>query len=158
VLRAAERLADIAGVRRGRPRGARLRLEKNLPVAAGIGGGSADAAAALRGLNRLWGLGLDGAALREVGLALGADVPVCVYGRPARLQGAGERLDPVRGLPEIPLVLANPRRPLPTGRVFAALDPDLPRPAARRASPPARACRASSPGCSRPATTWKHLP
>jgi 4-diphosphocytidyl-2-C-methyl-D-erythritol kinase len=135
VLRAARLLADETNPARG---GARIRLEKNLPVAAGIGGGSADAAATLRGLNRLWGLGLDGAALREVGLALGADVPVCVHGRPARLRGVGERLDPVRGLPEIPLVLANPRRPLPTGRVFAALDPDLPRPP-REEGLPARA-------------------
>ena len=128
-------LAETLGVP---PRGARIRLEKNLPVAAGIGGGSADAAATLRGLNRLWGLGLDGSTLRELGLALGADVPVCVHGRPARLRGVGERLDPVRGLPEIPLVLANPRRPLPTGRVFAALDPDLPRPP-REEGLPARA-------------------
>lgn len=127
VLRAARLLLDEMNPTRGGG-GARIRLEKNLPVAAGIGGGSADAAAALRGLNRLWGLGLDEAALRELGLGLGADVPVCAYGRPARLRGAGERLDPVRGLPEIPLVLANPRRPLPTGRVFAGLDPDLPRP------------------------------
>jgi 4-diphosphocytidyl-2-C-methyl-D-erythritol kinase len=131
VLRAAGRLAAAAGVTRG----ARLVLEKNLPVASGIGGGSADAAAALRGLDRLWGLGLGEARLRELGLALGADVPVCAYGRPARLRGIGERLDPVRGLPELPLVLANPGRPVPTGRVFAALDPAAERPARTQGLP-----------------------
>ncbi len=124
VLRAARCVAATA---RG-TYGARLALEKNLPVASGIGGGSADAAAALRGLDRLWGLGLGDDRLRELGLTLGADVPVCVYGRPARLRGVGERLAPVRGLPELPLVLANPGRLLPTGRVFAALDPAAERP------------------------------
>jgi 4-diphosphocytidyl-2-C-methyl-D-erythritol kinase len=124
VLRAARHLAALAQVRHG----ARLLLEKNLPVASGIGGGSADAAAALRGLARLWGLELGEDRLREIGLALGADLPVCLLGRPARLRGRGERLDPVRGLPAIPLVLANPRRPVPTARVFAALDPVAPRP------------------------------
>jgi len=136
VARAAQLM--LSGQASPTPRGALIRLEKNLPVASGIGGGSADAAATLRGLNRLWGLSLDEGNLREIGLTLGADVPVCVHGRPARLRGVGERLDPVRGLPEIPLVLANPRRPLPTSRVFAALDPDLPRPP-REQGLPARA-------------------
>lgn len=131
VTRAAHRLASLGG----KASGARLRLVKRLPIASGIGGGSADAAAALRGLNRLWGLGIDDATLREIGLGLGADVPVCLYGRPARLRGAGERLDPVRGLPELPLVLANPRVPLATGRVFAGLDPAVERPAREEGLP-----------------------
>jgi 4-diphosphocytidyl-2-C-methyl-D-erythritol kinase len=117
VLRATRRLAEAAGV----PPNARILLDKRLPVAAGIGGGSADAAAALRGLRRLWRLPLDDRQLHELGLALGADLPVCLYGRPARMRGIGERLDPVRGLPPLDLVLANPRRPLPTAAVFKAL-------------------------------------
>jgi 4-diphosphocytidyl-2-C-methyl-D-erythritol kinase len=107
VLAAARRLAAAAGVAPA----ARITLEKVLPVASGIGGGSADAAATLRGLARLWRLDWPADRLRELGLALGADVPVCVYGRPARLRGIGERLDPIRGLPDLPLVLVNPGSP-----------------------------------------------
>jgi len=118
VLRAAALLAQSAG---RRPEAA-ITLEKNLPVASGIGGGSADAAATLRGLARLWGLGWPDHRLRELALPLGADVPVCVYARPARLRGIGERLDPIRGLPDLPLLLVNPGVPLPTRAVFAAFE------------------------------------
>jgi 4-diphosphocytidyl-2-C-methyl-D-erythritol kinase len=117
VLRAARLLAETVGV----PGGAAIRLVKEIPVAAGLGGGSADAAAALRGLRRLWGLAIDDERLRELGLGLGADLPVCLYGRPARMRGIGERLDPVRGLPDLPVLLVNPGRPLPTGPVFRGL-------------------------------------
>ncbi len=110
---AADREVDVA-----------IRLEKHLPVAAGIGGGSADAAATLRGLARSMALGWPADRLRELGLTLGADVPVCLWGRPARLRGIGERLDPVRGLPDLPLVLVNPGIGLGTAEVFRALDPD----------------------------------
>jgi 4-diphosphocytidyl-2-C-methyl-D-erythritol kinase len=119
VFRAAKRLAQAAGIGAG----ARLHLEKHIPIAAGLGGGSTDAAAALHGLVQLWGLGLGQTELRELALPLGADLPVCLYGQPARVRGLGERLDPVRGLPELPLVLVNPGRPVPTGAVFAGLDP-----------------------------------
>jgi 4-diphosphocytidyl-2-C-methyl-D-erythritol kinase len=117
VLRAALRLAGQAGTAPG----ARITLDKRLPVAAGIGGGSADAAAALRGLRRLWGLPLGDAALGELGLGLGADVPVCLRGAPTRMRGIGERLEPLPGLPPLDLVLVNPRRPLATAAVFRAL-------------------------------------
>ncbi len=116
VMRAARDLACWAGVAAG----ARLRLEKHLPPAAGLGGGSADAAAALRGLVRLWGLDLDFVQLLDLAAELGADVPVCLYGHSARMRGRGERIDPVRGLPELPLVLVNPAVELPTATVFAA--------------------------------------
>ena len=99
-------------------RGARLGLEKHLPVASGIGGGSADAAAALRALARLWGLPLPGA---DAVLALGADVPVCLNGRAVRMQGVGEVLSPLPPLPRAWLVLANPRQGVSTPTVFRAL-------------------------------------
>lgn len=98
-------------------RGARITLEKNLPVAAGIGGGSADAAATLQALALLWSLPLPAA---ETILTLGADVPVCLAGHPARMQGIGETITPIT-LPAAWLVLVNPGIPLATAAVFAAL-------------------------------------
>ena len=110
---------------------AALVLEKRLPVASGIGGGSADAAATLRALVRLTGKPLPDRA--EV-LRLGADVPVCLAGRPARMSGIGEELAPLPPLPPLWCVLVNPRVAVPTPQVFAALTqrenpplPDLPR-------------------------------
>ena len=100
--------------------GAAIRLEKRIPVAAGLGGGSSDAAAALRGLTRLWGLPARSDDLAALGLELGTDVPVCLARRPAFVGGIGERLEPAPPLPETGLVLANPRIPLSTPEVFAA--------------------------------------
>ncbi|MCG8443747.1 MAG: 4-(cytidine 5'-diphospho)-2-C-methyl-D-erythritol kinase, partial [Caulobacterales bacterium] len=117
VITAAQALRERAGPGAG----AHLRLTKNLPVAAGVGGGSADAAAALRALDRLWGLGLGEGELADIGLAVGADVPVCVGGRPARMAGIGEELSPLDAWPALDAVLVNPRAPVPTGPVFRAL-------------------------------------
>lgn len=112
VLRAARALGG---------QGAALRLEKQLPVASGIGGGSADAAAALRLLNRLHGLGLSASALRDLALPLGADVPVCVESRPMRMQGVGEVMAAAPRLPPaVALLLVNPRLALATPAVFRA--------------------------------------
>lgn len=98
--------------------GAALVLDKRLPQASGIGGGSADAAATLRLLARMTGAPLpDPAAV----LRLGADVPVCLAGRVCRMQGVGERLAPAPPLPPVWAVLANPRVAVPTPQVFAAL-------------------------------------
>lgn len=116
VLRAAHALAAASG----RPATARLRLTKRLPVASGIGGGSADAAATLIALARLWRLDLDRDALAAIGLALGADVPVCVFGRSAFFAGIGEIVTPAPALPPAWLVLANPGIALPTPQVFKA--------------------------------------
>lgn len=116
VLRAARALAAAAGIA---PRAA-LRLDKRLPVASGIGGGSADAAAALRALNALWGLGFGEARLAAIGLPLGADIPACVAARPCRMGGIGDVLAPAPRLPRFGLVLANPRVALPTPQVFRA--------------------------------------
>jgi 4-diphosphocytidyl-2-C-methyl-D-erythritol kinase len=95
-------------------------LDKVLPVAAGIGGGSADAAAALRLLAQLNGLALDDKRLLEVALLTGADVPVCVASRACDMTGVGESLMPL-SLPIMPCVMVNPRVPVATRDVFAAL-------------------------------------
>ncbi len=95
-------------------------LDKVLPVAAGIGGGSADAAAALRLLAQLNGLTLDDPRLIEVALATGADVPVCLASRACDMAGVGETLLPL-SLPKMPCVLVNPGIPVATKDVFAAL-------------------------------------
>ncbi len=98
--------------------GAHVHLTKFLPVAAGIGGGSCDAAAALRGLNEFWRLSADPAELIALGAALGADVPVCLAGRPSFMGGVGERIDAAPVLPRFWLVLVNPGIPLSTPAVF----------------------------------------
>jgi 4-diphosphocytidyl-2-C-methyl-D-erythritol kinase len=116
VLRAARALAAEAGVTTG----AALHLEKHLPIASGIGGGSADAAAALRLLNRLWGCGLEQAALARLAAPLGADIPVCVASRPARMQGIGEVISAAPTLPGCGLLLVNPGVPVATPAVFRA--------------------------------------
>lgn len=116
VLRAARRLAAAASVAPG----AALRLVKNLPVAAGLGGGSADAAAALRALCRLWRVAPRAAALMAIARELGADVPVCLGQRTAFIAGIGEQIDPAPALPPVGLVLVNPRVALATPSVFAA--------------------------------------
>jgi 4-diphosphocytidyl-2-C-methyl-D-erythritol kinase len=95
-------------------------LDKVLPVAAGIGGGSADAAAALRLLAQLNGLALDDKRLLDVALQTGADVPVCLTSRACDMTGVGETLLPL-SLPILPCVLVNPRVPVATREVFAAL-------------------------------------
>lgn len=112
VLRAARALGT---------QGARLTLTKNLPVASGIGGGSADAAAALRGLNALWSSGKDNAALCEIAAALGSDIPVCVLSTPSFMEGRGEILRAPDSMPRLPMLLVNPRVAVPTKDVFAAL-------------------------------------
>lgn len=109
VLRAA-RLMEAADVA--------LVLDKRLPVASGIGGGSADAAATLRLLQRMTGQGLP--SMAQV-LRLGADVPVCIAGRPARMTGIGEIVAPLPPLPPMACLLVNPRLPVPTPQVFAGL-------------------------------------
>ncbi|MEM0922671.1 MAG: 4-(cytidine 5'-diphospho)-2-C-methyl-D-erythritol kinase [Pseudomonadota bacterium] len=121
VLRAAE------GMSRGE--GAALRLIKNLPIASGIGGGSSDAAAALRLLSRLWRRPIT----KGLAIALGADVPVCIAARCQRMQGIGERLTAAPCLPRAWIVLVNPLVSVPTGAVFSGLAsktnppaPDLP--------------------------------
>jgi 4-diphosphocytidyl-2-C-methyl-D-erythritol kinase len=120
VLRAASALA----AHHGATKGAALRLDKQLPVASGVGGGSSDAAAALRALAALWHVPLDTDAM-EIAASLGADVPACVAARPVWVGGIGELLDPLPSLPPLGIVLANPRRGLATAAVFRARQGDF---------------------------------
>lgn len=117
VLRAAMALRQAAGVTRG----ARITLQKYIPVAAGMGGGSSDAAATLKGLNLLWGLGLSDGELESIGLTVGADVPFCVRGGLQRARGVGERLTPLALGKPLYLVAFQPCRGLSTREVFSAL-------------------------------------
>jgi 4-diphosphocytidyl-2-C-methyl-D-erythritol kinase len=105
----------------GSNEGARIVLEKNLPVAAGIGGGSADAAAVLKSLNVLWNIGFSNNRLGQIGLALGADVPVCLYGKPAMMSGIGEQISGLREFPKFNILLVNPGISASTGDVFSQL-------------------------------------
>jgi 4-diphosphocytidyl-2-C-methyl-D-erythritol kinase len=133
VLRAA-RLLEAEARRSAVPVGpVALTLEKSLPVASGIGGGSSDAAATLRLLNRVWRLDLPLDRLAEIALPLGADLPMCVHGCPLRARGIGETIDRLDGFPALPMVLVNPRVAVSTPAVFRALErrdnpglPDLP--------------------------------
>ena len=125
VVRAARALAAEAGIAAD----ARIRLYKGLPVAAGIGGGSADAAATLRALSALWRLSVPADRLGALALGLGADVPVCLFARPGIVRGIGERIAPVPDLPVVPMVLVNPMVALATAEVFAARKGPFSRPA-----------------------------
>ena len=117
VLRAARELgARTDGLRLGR-----FALTKRIPVAAGLGGGSSDAAAALRLIMRVNGLARDNRRVMEAARATGADVPVCVDPRPRVMRGIGELLSPPLDLPELPAVLVNPGVPVPTRDVFGKL-------------------------------------
>ena len=107
-----------------------IHLEKNLPVASGIGGGSADAAATLRGLLRHWRAGIAPDALASMALTLGADVPMCLESRSLIARGIGEDIEPLTDLPELVMVLANPLKAVSTPEIFRRLqnktNPPLP--------------------------------
>lgn len=106
--------------------GAALTLTKRLPIAAGLGGGSADAAAALRLLNRVWDIGFSTQQLAEIGTVVGADVPACVHSRPLAMAGIGEKITPLIAWPELPAVIVNPGKAVSTGPVFKAYDDSHP--------------------------------
>ncbi|MDP9413330.1 MAG: 4-(cytidine 5'-diphospho)-2-C-methyl-D-erythritol kinase [Pseudomonadota bacterium] len=120
VLRAANALRTRCGIAKG----AALVLDKVLPVASGIGGGSADAAATLRLLNRFWAIGAPDALLLDIAASLGADVPACIRSETVRGEGRGDRLKPVdgSGLSGTPLLLVNPGMPVSTAAIFGAWD------------------------------------
>ncbi len=124
VFRAAQLLKAAAGVRAG----ARVVLDKRLPIASGIGGGSADAAAALRALARLWRTQVPAPLMRTLAFSLGADVPACLARRPVHVSGAGEILAPGPLFPPLWACLANPNFAMPTGAVFRDFDAGNPSP------------------------------
>ena len=119
-VRAAHSLRLATGTRHG----VAIQVDKRIPLGAGLGGGSSDAASVLLGLNRLWQLDLPRAALAQIGLSLGADVPFFVHGHNAFVRGIGERVDAV-SLPRQWLALALPATHVPTARIFAS--PELTR-------------------------------
>lgn len=112
------RAARALATHLGRRPDVSLTLTKRLPVASGIGGGSADAAATLRLLCHLWGTAVPEDELAAIGLSLGADVPACLAGVAAEMRGVGERVRPVAALPPAAVVLVNPGVALATARVF----------------------------------------
>lgn len=116
VLRAAEALRQEAGIKSG----AQITLTKRIPMGAGLGGGSADAAATLRGLCQLWKLSFSLEQLCKLGVRLGADIPFCLHDRPMRAQGIGEQLTPIPCSRCFPLVLIQPCAALSTKAVFSA--------------------------------------
>lgn len=119
VLRAARLLAQSIGVSGGLA----FTLEKRLPIASGIGGGSADAAAALRLAAQLWGVATETSLLHDIAAQIGADVPSCLRSQSCFGTGTGTELTPVdAGLTGTPILLVNPRQPCPTGPVFKAWD------------------------------------
>ena len=116
IMRSARALRDSFGVREG----AALTLEKNLPVSSGIGGGSADAAAALRLLARLWKVDVNDRDLSDIGLKIGSDIPVCIVGTPSKMSGAGETVHPAKPLPDCAVLLVNGGEAVSTSAVFGA--------------------------------------
>lgn len=118
VCRAAAALQERAGLRKG----ARMLLKKRIPSEAGLGGGSADCAAALRLLCRLWQVSLPEEELLSIGLKLGADVPFCLTNRFARVKGVGEQIEPLPGAQNLPLVILKPRAGVSTPAAFRLLD------------------------------------
>ncbi len=134
ILKALRALGEAAGI--GAPL-VRVTLDKRLPIAAGLGGGSSDAGAALRLTDRLLGLDLGEDRLSAVSRVVGADGPMCLSVRPAWAEGIGERLTPEPRLPPLHAVLVNPGRPSPTGAVYRAYDAGPAR-TAERPEPPER--------------------
>jgi len=124
VIRARDALREAAH----HPEPVRISLEKNLPVASGVGGGSSDAAAVLKALNRYWHLDLGGAELASIAVSLGADVPMCLAATPLVARGIGEVLSPADDFPVLALVLVNPGTSVSTADVFGRLQ--------RRDNPP----------------------
>lgn len=114
--------ADLLRKRCRVQQGVEITLDKNIPIAAGLAGGSSDAAAALRGLNRLWGLGLSLDELAELGAEIGSDVSFCVYGGTAIATGRGEKIEHLTPPPNCWVVLAKPSIGVSTGNIYGRLD------------------------------------
>lgn len=131
VLKAARLLAEAANI----PALAEISLNKRLPVAAGLGGGSTDAAAALKALMTLWDINPKTIDLAAIAISLGADVPVCIAAQPSFMGGIGERISPCPVLPHFGLLLINPGIALSTADVFSAFSQPFSPEAAFTAAP-----------------------
>lgn len=118
VVRAARLLAAEAGIARG----VRLTLDKHLPIASGIGGGSADAAAVFRALDELWALNLSMRDMTRLAASLGSDVPACLASAPCFMTGAGDQVQALPGWPQLDGVLVNPGVAVPTSEVYRRFD------------------------------------
>lgn len=118
------RAARLLQTRSGTDQGAGITLEKRIPIGAGLGGGSADAAAVLAGLNRMWGLNYPLSQLQQIGLHIGADVPYCLEPGPAIVRGIGEKVQSVDFKQEAWLVILKPATSLSTKVVFSKYRPD----------------------------------
>ena len=118
VLKAAEALRQAAGTRKG----AAIHLEKRIPIEAGMAGGSTDAAAALRGLNRLWKLNLPVEQLMEIGAGIGSDIPFCLVGGTAMVEGRGERVRSIRGPEPAQVLVVKPDFGASTALVYKGFD------------------------------------
>lgn len=114
ITRAAQLCRDAANA----PLGCDIHCVKHIPIGAGLGGGSSNAATTLRGLNAIWDLGLSQETLLEMALSLGADVPIFIHGYAAWAEGVGEKLTPVPKLPESWLCILDPKQPVATQRIF----------------------------------------
>ena len=118
IYKAAKAVMDKCGITEG----VSISLDKHIPIAAGMAGGSSDAAAALRGVNRLFECGLSYDELREIGVKIGADVPYCVEGGTVLAEGIGEELTNLSELPEYIIAVAKPKRGVSTGNIYKSLD------------------------------------
>lgn len=116
------KIADSLKRKYGVNSGVKIRIEKRIPVSAGLAGGSTDAAATLRGLNELWGLGLSEAELMEHGKPIGADIPYCIYGGTALAEGIGEKLTRLKGFGGKHILLANPEIQVSTAQIYQNLN------------------------------------
>ncbi len=102
-------------------KGLQVKIHKEIPVAAGLGGGSTDSAAALRAVNRLWNLGLSLEELARLGAEIGSDVPYCVYGQTSLVEGFGEKVTPIAPMPQCWVVVVKPRMSVSTRTIFAKI-------------------------------------
>jgi len=112
------RAARILQTQTGTTHGASLQLQKNIPIAAGLAGGSGNAAAALVGLNKMWELELDDNTLNALALRLGSDVPYCLHGGTVAATGRGEKMNPLNPIPPVYIVLVHPPYPVSTPEIF----------------------------------------
>ncbi len=118
MVQAAERVYEHCGIQGG----LRMELQKNIPAAAGLAGGSADAAAVIVLMNRLYELGLSGEEMQKIGLRVGADVPYCIYGGTALSSGIGEKLTPLPPCPSCGILLVKPEKGASTREIYSAWD------------------------------------